>query len=431
MGIVFILCGLLLLVIGVAMGRSARRSLREGHDPHCVACGRNLRGLDEPERCPECGRDLGEADAVTRGRPTADRTDLTLAGLAVAGGLALLIAGGKSVYKLNWSPLMVKVAPDSWLLDGRATPGARAAAASTELKRRFGVSDRSPEDRLALGLKAFPLTLDARSSVSSGQDLDANVDVPTPSYSSDWELAGEETHSLWYDAIDWRWNDRPAIPWNGDGGNAGQMVGWSVPWWFPVPDDLPPGEHELTIRVLAGVTDKGTEDLHHGAPLLAETVLTHTFKVEVLPADDLGVTVNTDLSLAAAMQAAFTDWSAANSNYSEPMRIKIRPDGDQHYVNLRLRHLPLPLPVSADLLLRDSDGREFAIGGFTCGRASGGCRHHMRFYVDLGVPDPAEATVGLVLRPNPEHALDTTNVYEIWGGEIVIPNVPVEHRAER
>jgi hypothetical protein len=78
----------ILVVAGVVMAWAGWRGMRVGHDPHCAACDFNLKNLaEDSQRCPECGAFIRVGDSVRLGKKRAVK------GL-VAAGLVLVVIGG-------------------------------------------------------------------------------------------------------------------------------------------------------------------------------------------------------------------------------------------------------------------------------------------------------------------------------------------------
>jgi hypothetical protein len=132
---VIVLFGIVLLVVGV-------RGRRVGDDPHCAACGFNLRGLEVgTNRCPECGGETSAPEAVRRGVKRRRRTPL-VAGLLLflAAGVPLGLLGWRAGREFDWTPYE----PTSWLIADVDGAGPTAPAARMQLLIRVG-SDRSSQ----------------------------------------------------------------------------------------------------------------------------------------------------------------------------------------------------------------------------------------------------------------------------------------------
>ncbi len=82
-----------------------------------------------------------------------------------------------------------------------------------------------------------------------------------------------------------------------------------------------------------------------------------------------------------------------------------------------------PVNVAFDIFLRNSGGTEVHVGEFTAqagkGRAAGARFHESKLYGLSG------DRLDVVLRPSTAAARRTTGLQEIWGGELVLRDVPV------
>jgi hypothetical protein len=130
----------LLLVAGLAMLIGGLRGRRINDNPVCRGCGFDLLGIfPGGERCPECGKALGEA-AVCVGKRERRRAALfggailTAGGVFVLGGLGAAAASG-----VNWNVYK----PTPWLVRQAERGGPRGVAGAMEV-----LNDRLADDTL-------------------------------------------------------------------------------------------------------------------------------------------------------------------------------------------------------------------------------------------------------------------------------------------
>jgi hypothetical protein len=85
---------------------------------------------------------------------------------------------------------------------------------------------------------------------------------------------------------------------------------------------------------------------------------------------------------------------------------------------------PLPANIAFDVFARYG-GHEYPIGHIShaAGKPQNGQRCDSELDKHLPTPPP---TIDIVLRSNPAVARQTLNLYEIWDGELVFPNVPIK-----
>jgi hypothetical protein len=95
------------------------------------------------------------------------------------------------------------------------------------------------------------------------------------------------------------------------------------------------------------------------------------------------------------------------------------------YVNLSIRQSFLPL--AHQIVLRDHDGHEWPIYGITMGPSTPA----MSCRVPGSVRDFDPDFVYVILRPDPQQAMRTVDIHDYWGGEAVIPDVPVRYQTPR
>src|SRR4051812_46766397 len=120
---IILLVGMVLLIIGALAWRRGRWPKRIGDTPHCPRCEYSLAGLQDPDRCPECGTDVSYGRCVRgerRRRP----------GLAMLGQLVLVIGLGGVLVALTGALNRVdwyRHRPTAWVIKDLAGTGGQPA----------------------------------------------------------------------------------------------------------------------------------------------------------------------------------------------------------------------------------------------------------------------------------------------------------------
>ena len=79
--------GVILIIFGLLMILTGLIGHRVGTEPRCRRCRFELSGLRDPGRCPECGRDITDSRAISRGRRSVRKR------LLIRGAVTLLFGG--------------------------------------------------------------------------------------------------------------------------------------------------------------------------------------------------------------------------------------------------------------------------------------------------------------------------------------------------
>jgi hypothetical protein len=126
-------------IAGLFLLASGLRRRRRGETPRCGRCEYELTGLEAPERCPECGAELGDgADGKHASRVVyGERYRRPV--VAITGAAVLLLLGVPLAKELvdqgrryDW----FRLRPTVWLLDDLVT-GPQSVRAAQELNRRY------------------------------------------------------------------------------------------------------------------------------------------------------------------------------------------------------------------------------------------------------------------------------------------------------
>jgi len=420
----------------VLIVRVLLRTRRRGTTPHCSRCDYNLTGLAS-DRCPECGTRITPAsivygDKIRRPWPK-------LAAVAVAA--LLLIPAVQRARHYDW----YRVKPTSWVLSDLQSGSATARSrAWSEMSRRLqaGSLSNSQENRLIdlcladqattnpnsamidylgaslLGGKMSPsqqatffkqivlLDMVVRPTVIAGGTVPIEIRHRSrgPSQPSLWISLKEDIAA--------RLDGKPTKRSRGGGGTSGMMgcgaggsSGHSIPlseWEGPVT----PGKHRLAMTVKVEVYDHHPDD-QKKATRLHQTEVPLESAFEVLAAEPAEyIRLIDDPSMKAALHDAI-----------QPK--EIRPSRDGKGVRLVLECRNVPISVAFDVLARAS-GREHSIGSIDLAKGES-----TNWHASAGQLPP-RGTFDLILRSSRKAAMTTVDLFEIWQGELIYPNLPVE-----
>ncbi len=140
---VFTALGAGLFLIGLILAVWSWRR-RRGSDLHCRRCRFSLAGHETPERCPECGAELGAARSTRVGAPQRAKGRLVVGVLLTVVGTGAMITGPVlNAQNLTW----LDVAPTWWLIQVElpGASGTRELALLTELTDRAKAGELSAD----------------------------------------------------------------------------------------------------------------------------------------------------------------------------------------------------------------------------------------------------------------------------------------------
>jgi hypothetical protein len=172
-------------------------------------------------------------------------------------------------------------------------------------------------------------------------------------------------------------------------------------------EELSAGLHEITFHA----------DLKHYGGLSIcpkKVVLTDHFEVVANP-EDADVKLTSDPQLKRQLERLIRT-GISILGYQEPT-----PDGKDAFIAFHFKTgAPLPVAVAFDVHYRTGE-EEYDCGSLWCER------HSTDFIFDDALPiDISEITQGeVILRSNPEIALLTVDIWEIWDGQLVFKPVTV------
>lgn len=446
-----------LLLVGLVLTIWALVPRRRGSEPLCRRCEYNLTGhtdATEP-RCPECGANLTPLRATVHGRRYRRWGWATMGIIVFLLGLGPLVAemvGGVSRY--DWYRIM----PTSWVVSDATDPNSgRLSRAWVELKRRYEAGDLSAAqtDMLAarcLDEMARPTVRDAALSRSNEiLKLFIQDDV----------LTGAQWQRLYENFATFEFEVRPRVvagdqvpirivkrgrcpsgvlryrvttnslrvgdrePHRLGGSSAGSVsyggLGWSG---TSVRLDEPPGLYpvacDVDIEVYAYPSwpgDEGARPVH---------VENRTFRGEI----EVLATKPPDL-IRMRHSPALDEYYASvtlSSVYARPRRqINHNEDvveaagADLHITVTFEPHCPLDAAFEIWL---PSGGQLTNVGSVThVARPTQVSRHHMGVHARLDTP--VRGPVNILLRGSEDVARNTTDIFEIWDGEIIFERVEV------
>ncbi len=422
-------------LVGVILIQRGRWPARIGTTLHCRKCDYILTGLTA-DRCPECGESIQPGNVVSGERHRLPKLIFAGVLLALLGLFPLGVATVGSVKQVDW----IRYRPTVWLIDDLKTPLA-SDTAWREIQRRIAVGSVSESHLHLLSEKALQFQKQPMASSSmtdsallqflgkryvdgklTAAQKDQFFDNALKVTISARPLVGsQDSLPYWISAtgrgpdgwwvrsrrVEWHIDDGPAHPLdNGSSGSSffiGGATGSSLPAGQPV------GKHRLHMKVELAACRPGSSNRDNGP---FERTVTRELETdfEVIPghASITLVTVPT----AEVLHRLFTFNLSVNGN-----SLSANIDVKASLVDLAF-----------DVFIR-TGGKEHLIGGVNfknnidSGYGTGGDTD--------GYPQPFPDRVDVILRSSETVARSTTNLTQIWKGEIVFKDVPVKLPATR
>lgn len=427
-----------------------RGRLTDDH-PHCGRCKFDLFGLPGAARCSECGADLSVRRAVIHGLRVRRRGALAM-GLVLACLATTGFSAGRTAAVRGFSFQQHK--PVSWLL--READGADSKisdAAIMELTRRVrqgllsaidsdAVVDRGLElqadlqhpwnpawgdliqsaqtngrlngDRWARYRQhAFAFSLDVRPIVCRGDFIPAHLRCGSVRVARRSLLGRSPWFSMTFDVDEDRkasWNTGEDLQYV-HVGFIGHGVGAEGTFGFER-DELIPIDSESALRLPDGAHELRAE-IKVNCRLAAGDERMPPIRIEVRQPWKLVSAGGTEVLL------------RKNPATSDVVRRAIKIDGVtldwREQIHLHFLAKGLPIAVASSVTLRAADGTEWDVGNVVL-RAG----DNATWLIDRSVAQFHENRVAVILKPSAEAAKLTVTLGEIWGDEIVIPDVPVK-----
>lgn len=437
------------VVLGVALLFLGLRGRRIDDHPLCSRCRFDLVGLPVlsdgagpagAARCPECGADLSRPRATRTGHRRRFRLLIGVASVVLLAGIGLAgAAGWGAATKFNWNT----VKPTWWLKDEAQGPHApKAAAAILELTERLKKNRLGPASAAILIERGLALQADRdRIWIPEWGDLinaAGNQDLLTdeqrlafarssvePRVTIRSRLRRGEANAIevhfWRNRtgrsapimlqpalvsayLDGRPIAAPALT-----GRVSPRHGGASAIGNSITIDAEPGEHILKTIWSYSVLD--ATGRRPSVPL--EWQRTVETPITVLAEDAELVRLVKNESIRREMEAAI---------HADPIQLAPARDG-RYSFNHQFTFRNLPADAAFDVIWCAGE-REWTVGTISGTRGSG---HHGRGYGgDAPDLDPAATTVDIILRPSLKAAARTTDILDIWDGEIILEDVPIE-----
>lgn len=447
-----ILLGAILLIFGL-------RGRRTDDHPLCRKCRFDLVGLPDlmnrarqqapdvpaaadaaPARCPECGTEISGPRATRIGHRRRLRSVVILACVCLIAGLALSgAAGWASATQFNWNTIK----PVWWLKSESGSPNTpTAVAALSELTGRVKAGRLKTGDAahlIARGLACqadtarawipewgdFIQTAWGRGLLSEEQRLAYVRNAAQPRVVVRSRTIRGERCALQLHVSRARAGRRIALflqprlvsaeiagralalpEW---GGYMGLSAGNSGALGNSITIDAEPGEHVLrTEWAYRAVETPGAS-----VPATPEWKVVVETPITVLPEGAELLRLVKDESLRPAVRAAIR---------ADPL--SVRPGGDgKVFLSSLLVFTNPPVDLAFRVVLR-SGGREWP-GGTVVVKSGFSGQHAVGFGAE--VDDSFDArSMDVILRPSLNAATGTTDIFDVWDGEIVIENVPID-----
>ncbi|HZW10003.1 MAG TPA: hypothetical protein VFF69_08875 [Phycisphaerales bacterium] len=445
------------LLLGLALVAAGLRGRRLNDHPHCRKCRFDLVGLGGPAQCPECGRPLDSPRALRRGirarskRPLVAGAILATPSLLLLAGIGLAAARGTNLNAYKPHALLE-------LELERGSP-ATASAAAAEFARRVSNGALSgpkltPLIQFALDRQAdtaapWPVGLGdlldaanaagalntaaylayvehsvvvhclARRAVAPG-DL-----IPIAIQPIEGRAGALMADSVEFSLVESHINRVPVIPQPRDPALLEMNPGidrnfgrWEAGFvsrlsygphtnLYVAADALPLGRSELHVTILARLSDGSPPPATAEGAAAIGTILEFTVPIEIVQPDQRPLRrVPPSPELAAAL--------------ASQLKPELSREQGVAFQTL-FQSADLPAGISHQIILRGAE-REMKAGSV----ALAARRPDATAYgVWIGIPDVGGPTADIILRPDPERALQTIDVFEYYDGDIVIPAVAI------
>jgi hypothetical protein len=426
-----LLLGILLLLVGVVLLKRGRWPRRVGTLPHCPKCDYILANLATTSRCPECGTPVSESTAIRgerRRRPALTATGglSSLIGLIFLGLFLAGILGGIDWYRHK---------PLSWLirdLDHTAT----AMPAWREIERRINASELSERNLGLLADRALRLQQSVATNVyddtlfrllgqryadhkltpaQEQQFFDGALRVrlevrpvigaqdPLPYWIHG---VGRGPVNWWTRTriLEWRVDDGPPHRDQHGSGGSGSFGGWAN--GSSLASGQPIGKHKLHMKVELATSSKGSAVNYDQGPFDKIIVRDLEADLEVIPSHSPITTV--------------TDPPAATLTPLITARLEL---SNSEYLNANFDVKPLPVNVAFEIFLRIA-GKEYRFGGISFTKGNGSTYGTGAQAKDF--PNPLPDKADIVLRSSETVARTTTNITQIWKGELALTGVKIQ-----
>lgn len=416
--------------------------------PICRRCGFDLFGLPEGvTRCSECGADLTRPWAIRGGhrarRPALIGSGLFLVLVSTAALAAIGWARAKDFDPNPWKPF-------AWVLSeaSATSPPAMRAQAFAELRRRISAGELSQArlDRLAdVGLarqadltqtwlpewgeiietihaagqlsddrwkryakQSGSFALQLRPQVRRGDPIPVRVARGPARVGGTRNTGGlwQEMHFEGLEIAGFKQHAGGSIgsSLHPSGGGSG---GWSPRLKPEQSEKLQPGPQPVRLSMIVKIFERPSWSFKPDGPPIVEYPVELEGTFELVEPDVQTVTLIDAPERADAVRAAVKIRDGAYERSRE---------GE---VEFMIDVTASPVTLAHDVIVR-AGGREVKMGTITCRAGTGTSTN-----VNGKLPDLRGDRVDIVLRPSLDAAHATTELVELWDGEVVIPNVKV------
>jgi hypothetical protein len=201
----------------------------------------------------------------------------------------------------------------------------------------------------------------------------------------------------------------PSQPGEGGSGSSSTFSGWANGGSLP---PQPPGKHHVRVTVEYSAASNPSAAQSNNGPY--DKTITR-----VLEADFTSVEGHAPIATVAEPPAATirncltADLSTGNSSSAS--------------LNVNVNVTAAPVDIAFDVFLRDATGKEWPVGGINFHKgANAGYGTGTPYF-----PKPSPDKIDLIFRSSEAVARGTTDLTQIWQGEIVLPNVPIKKPASQ
>ena len=197
----------------------------------------------------------------------------------------------------------------------------------------------------------------------------------------------------------------------GGHGSIGNCNSFGEQLW----DSIKPGKQKITFEAQLSILESPAPEKQDPQEVFfASRKVTFETETTFLPRGQSTVNINTDPAMKAEVDRSITIVRIKTGPAVKPVA------GNKYYVNVRLDIKSRPIDTAFSIILKDGDN-EYKAGSLTQTAENNNGLESMAF-----IPaDLSGKRIDVILRPAPDQAELTVDLFEIWGEEIVFKNVLV------
>ena len=180
-------------------------------------------------------------------------------------------------------------------------------------------------------------------------------------------------------------------------------------------EEIQPGKQIVSYQVELAILEAGGDEPIADRDVFASRSVTHETETTFLPRGQTTVTVNVDPTMKDEVDSAFKLTHLKVEPMSAPYTDK------KYHASVMLDIGKRPIDTAFDIVLKDGE-KEYKVGSVETKADS---ETHFSSGADCLV-DLSGKEVDLILRPSPQAAEDSIDLFEIWGEEIVFKDVLVK-----